>query len=356
MLLLTTLFVTSSIFARECWQVSQEGAPISIIVNHRPLAGDELRLYLEASTNIDTCFKQQASTFDLEVLKRLLAALDCLPSVVSEDSKDCLRNRIEDQLLALVRPRDVLLRDLLSSENPSLEHMASWVLLNQNTKEWFADRKLRRLLKAKLNSRQTEPTVRIDIVYLFGYAGAFPKVRGLALRLAQDEGLPELARGAGEVLCWRLIMDHDYAGLGDLFRSSAGILKQQAALALASWDNPDVEPGLKGELSSELIDIVLDKQLPSVTRGEAIEACERVHDDARVVSTLLLMLDPENWFVGVRGMHAPTHSLVPVIKVLSAVDQSENTRVALTELKSQLGRLDPSDRKAVEYEMKKILN
>lgn len=357
-LLLTGFLMTSLAYSQkvgDCLVVRADDKPIAAIVNQRRLAGEELHLYLQANERIDATFMLAASNLDTSLLRTLLTYVGSLPSSVNEDAKWCLRGHIETKVYALVAPGDKLVKDLVSSGDPSLEHLGTEVLLNQGTKEWLADRGLRRLLRAKLASEETSADVRVDILYLFGYADVFSKVRPLALKLAGDEKHPELARRAAEVVCWSMLKDGDFPALGDFFRSSTGILRQQAALTLASEDNVALVADLKYDLSSELIEMIGNKQLPPVTRGEAIEASARLRDDERVVATLLEMLDPENWFFGVAGMHAPAHSLLPVVEVLSELGQP-HVKERLIDLNGQLSRLDPGDRRAVELALQKVLD
>src|SRR5437867_3877795 len=287
------------------------------------------------------------------MLTTLLTSVDALPGSVDESSRSCLRSHIESNVEAVVVPGDHLISDLLSSDDPSLAHLGVEVLLGQDTKAWFVDRKLRSLLNAKLTSDDTDPVVRVDVLYLFGYAGAFPKVQRTAFDLAVDEANPVLARRAAEVACWNLLANKQFSGLGDLFRSSSGILRQQAALSLLSEDNSALAADLKPELSEEVARMIRDNEIPPVTRGDAIEASARLIDSDTIVSTLAYMLEPQNWFFGAAGMHEPEHSLVPVIEVLAKVDRPD-IHDRLRALRKQLRELNDHDRKVVERSLQRL--
>jgi hypothetical protein len=356
MVLLLGLMTVSPAQAQKvggCTVITGAGEQVSVLVNHRQVTGEELRLYLDTSGQIDAAFGKAGSGFDARILTTLLNNVDALPGSVDESSKSCLRIHIESKVEAVVVPGDHLISDLLSSDDPSRAHLGVEVLLNQDTKAWFVDRKLPRLLKAKLASNATDSDLRVDVMYLFGYAGAFQKVKRIALNLAADQVNPALARRAAEVICWNMVMNKQFSDLGDLFRSSSGILRQQAALALLWEDNSALAADLKPDLTEEVVRMIRNNEIPPETRGDAIEASARLLDSDTIVSTLVDMLEPQNWFFGATGMHEPEHSLVPVIKVLAQVNRPD-IHDRLRALRKRLSELNDHDRQFVERALQRL--
>jgi len=347
------LMPVSPAHALECAVGTRSSEQVDVLVNHRQLAGEELRLYLDTYDQIDAAFGKAGSGLDPRMLTTLLNSVDALPGSVDESSKSCLRIHIEIKVEAIVVPGDHLISDLLSSDDPNRAHVGVWVLLSQDTKARFIDRQLRRLLKAKLASNATDSDLRVDVLYLFGYAGAFQKVSRIALNLAADPVNPALARRAAEVICWNMVMNKQFSGLGDLFRSSSGILRQQAALALLWADNSALAADLKPDLTEEVARMIRNSDIPPETRGDAIEASARLIDSDTIVSTLANMLEPQNWFFGAPGMHEPEHSLVPVITVLAQVDRSD-VHDRLRALRERLSELNDHDRQSVERELQRL--
>src|SRR2546422_4173004 len=108
----------------DCVIITRAGEQISVLVNQRQLTGEELRLYLDTSDQIDAAFGKAGARFDARMLTTLLSHVDALPGGVDESSKSCLRSRIESKIDAVVVPGDHLISDLVSSDDPRLAHLA----------------------------------------------------------------------------------------------------------------------------------------------------------------------------------------------------------------------------------------
>ena len=352
-----TAIVANSAYAQkvgDCIVVKGDGGPVAVLVNQRSLNGQELTLYLEAIGAIEAAFNQDAPQPDAQAITMMLARLRAMPSTFGEDSRECLRQQVANKVSATCEPGDAVLKNLLRSQDPDLERLSISILLNQDTRQWFNDRELRRYLRAKLDSPAADPDFRISILYLFGYADRFSQVRGAARRLVSDTTDRALSRGAAQVVRWETLRNHGYAALTKLFETSAGILRQEAAIMLLQESSGKMAPDLEAALASEMVVMLYDQGLPPETRGEAIEACEELVEDARIRAALLSMLEEKNWFYGVNGTHAKEHSLIAVISALEPLDRAE-VRDALAALQGKLGRLDTRDRAGVERALRTAL-
>jgi hypothetical protein len=329
-----------------CLVVMKDDDTVSVLINQRALGGEELALYLGAVNTIDAAFDRGANLPNARELSMILASIRSIPNAVGEDARECLRGQVKDRVTAYCEPGDALLESLLRSKDADLERVAVSILLNQDTREWFNDRDLRRYLQAILDSTEADPDFRISILYLFGYADMFSQVRKAAFGLLSDATDPILARGAAQVIRWEVLRNQGYGALTRLFETSTGLLRQEAAIMLLEESRGQLAPDLRAALESEIIDVLYDGSLPPETRGEAIETCRKLVEEEEVRTALISLLEQKNWFFGVNGTHAKEHSLVAVISVLEPVEHPE-VRGALAALQDKLGQLTPRDRPSV---------
>src|SRR2546421_678182 len=117
--LLLGLMTVSPVHAQKvgsCAVITGAGDQVDVLVNHRTLTGEELRLYIDTCDQIDVAFGKAGSHVDATILTMLLNNVDALPGSVDESSKSCLRSRIESNLERVVAPGDHLISDLVASD------------------------------------------------------------------------------------------------------------------------------------------------------------------------------------------------------------------------------------------------
>ena len=318
-------------------------------IGGRTLDKAEQHVYLEAKAGITEAVRlARFPTVDLVV--RLLGGVDALPEVVSEDSRDALRDRIVEILSAIVEPGDPILFELLRDPDYEVQLMAISILFSQDTDAWFQDSELRALLQGLLGSQGENPLLVQGILNTFVFADRFEEVRERALVLALGED-SELARNAARVISWSHERDNDMEGLLRLFQESTGVLRQEAAIWLAGGDEPLIAKDLSA-IVEELVRTMEDETLSPDFRGDAIEAAGWISEQPVIHEALLGLLEPDAWFSGIPDAWRPSHSLSVVLDALDAEPGFEDDLLAL---KDRLELLEEEHRRSVAWRLDRIL-
>jgi hypothetical protein len=298
-----------------------------VMINMRPLKGRELRVYLRTTSVIEHAWSAVLPT--RQAVADLVELVRGLPRCVRSDARSSLYSEIATSVADSTTAGDPLIPDLLGSADAALVDVGLTVIMNTDAKAWVDDERTSAAVRTVLAESRGEGA-RISAIWIFHLAGRFDAVREQAIALARQEENPPLARRAARAVSASLESQGDE--LPALFRSSSGILEQEAALALSPSDHLADEK-LEDAVTSQLLEMVVDDELPPRARGDAIEALRWVSEQDRICEVLLPMLQPKQWFFGVQGQHYWLHSLFPVVGTLS--DQCEGPEVtdALLELR-----------------------
>lgn len=318
-------------------------------IGGRTLDKAEQQFYLEAKACITEAVRH-ARFPTIDLVLGLLGEVNALPEVVSEDSRDALRDWIVEILSGIVEPGDPILFSLLRDPDPEIQLMAISILYNQDTDSWFQDSELRALLQGMLGSTDVDPLLTQGILGSFLFADRFEEVRQRAVVLARGED-SELARDAAQVISWSHERDNDMEGLLRLFQESTGVLRQEAAIWLADSDEPLISKDLSA-IVEELVRTMEDEMLSPEFRGDAIEAAGWMSEQPVIHEALLDLLEPDAWFSGIPDACRPSHSLSVV---LDALDVEPGIEGDLLALKDRLDLLEEEHRRAVAWKLDRIL-
>lgn len=281
------------------------------LINLRALDGEEKRLFTESLRSIQE-FANPRNGISFKKAVQLIDHVLALPEVVWPSTRSALLDEIAEQLSKAGDPGRQVVVALLGSLPP---HQALAIRTLQQEHWWLEDKvALRRVIEV-LQASSTEDTVQSSILWAFFLQNAFDNVRSLALELASQENSPELARAAATTACASPIAEEFRAvETIRIFRTSQGILRQEAALAISRYSEPGLE--LRSQLVSAFVAMARDGSLPSFVRGEAIEQLGNFHDNPLVLHTLFALLQQDEWFFGIQDIHGPEHSLVAIISAL----------------------------------------
>jgi hypothetical protein len=220
-------------------------------------------------------------TADPGTVENVLGRIGSQPENLARGMRHALLSSLRDR----VRPGDRLPRSLLETGEPVLQEIA--LLLAAESGGWLADPALAQALLSLAASSRAADGVRARVLAIFAAADRFDEIRDLTFWLADHAG-PDLARSAGRVAARALALD---GGAETLFRSHGGVLREEAAIALAQ--SSSLAEDRKPEVARELASLLADGALPRDARLRAVGAAAFFVDDPLVRDALLRLLDQD---------------------------------------------------------------
>ncbi len=336
-------------------QTRGETGDVTVLINMRALDADEQEIYL----HYDELIKTQIPTIDdsafVVAFRDLVDTIDGLPDVVRDATKHSLKNKLIDALNKELASRGKKgskhLADLLDSGNPQVVGIAVSSIRHMPDEWWAKNDTAERGLIQLLRSTNTSSAIREDVMWTFFLAGRMERARNTAIALAAS-GDTTLARTAAFLGCAAMSSDDFEAErVISLFGESSGILRQEAAMALARFYDFETDEPLQQEVILELVSVAKDSDQEPIVRGKAIEQLRQFAEDKMVLGFLLGMLDPANWFFGVPDNHGPSHSLVAVVEALRG-NKTAAIRPALLKTQARLNEVPEDQRMNVEIALK----
>ncbi len=192
-------------------------------------------------------------------------------------------------------------------------------LSNLRPQDWN-DRAVRAAVVNSLLGNSTAHEQKVLIAWTAVYANRFDVVRPAIRELFARTRKKSEARDFATVFAAGI--DDRYAAepsrdLVDCFEESTGILRTEAAIAIAAHSDAALPDRLKDAVIETLIEQMRDATVPPDDRGRTIQAVEYFATDSeRMTETLLDLSQPNRWFDGVHGAHYLESSIVNVIYAL----------------------------------------
>jgi hypothetical protein len=242
-----------------------------------------------------------------------LDAIDSLPEVVAENTREFLRVSLAAEMMYSLTPPDPAIARLIRSGDPRLQRIAVLALdsavLRSGT-AWFADADLRRCFVTLVFSKRTPADLRDRGVWILANAGLVRKSRELAVALtkgASCEFSETVARSFAQPLANRGPEEVAAAAV-----TERGVLGDVALIVLLErYSLEELDSRTLATLTDRAAAVLLDGGVcPALRLQLAGEAMDQIRIPI-VRATFLRLLDPAEWFEGYLG--ETHHHILPII-------------------------------------------